>query len=76
MAVQIGEGQPLVAGDDRFGRGVQRAEDVEQQRQRAGQVRDIGAARLVALDLEAAAFAGHCGQHRVIFAVELARHSL
>ena len=76
MRVQVGEGQPLAVGDDRLDLAVEHAEGVEQSRQGRRQVGDDRPSRLVAAELDAAAFAGHLLQDRVIFAVELARHAV
>ena len=75
VAMKIGEFQPLLARDQRLDLAVEGAEDVEEERQRARQVGDIGAAQLVMADVEAALLAQHMGQHRVILPVECARHA-
>ena len=75
MGVELGEGQPLVAGDDRLAGGIERAEGVEQHRQGRRQVGDDRTAFGIAADLDPAAFPDHllpaprriCGRARSAF---------
>ena len=74
LLVQLGEGQPLFAGDDGLDLAVQQAEGVEQAGQGGGEIGDDRPTLGVAADPDPPGLAGDLGQHRVIFAVERARH--
>ncbi len=74
--VELGESQPLVGGDHGFARAVQRAEEIEHPRQRRRETGDDRAPFRVAAELDRTAGAGYLRQHRIIFAVKRARHSL
>ncbi len=69
--VELGEGQPLVAGDDRLHIGVERAESLEKQGQCRREIADDHTALLVAVEHHSPARSGHRGHHRVELPVEL-----
>src|SRR6185312_16256174 len=73
-AVEISERQPLVSGDQRLGRGIQRAEAAEEGGQGCGEFGYDGAALFVVGELDLAAGPGHLRQFLVETPVELAWH--
>ncbi len=73
--VEIGEGEPFVAGDQGLGLGVQRAEGLEELRKRRREVGDDRAPLLVIADDEPAAGRGELGQDLIELAIQVTGHS-
>src|SRR5690349_14867616 len=72
--VEIGEGEALLAGNQRFVTRVQRAEDAKEFRKRRREVVDDHAAELILADHQPSAGADDPRQFLVEATVELARH--
>src|SRR3546814_7149549 len=74
LLVELGEGQPLAAGDDGYRLGMQGAESIEQAGQGGRQVGHDRAPLLIMADADSSALARHHSHHGVELAVELTRH--